>query len=424
MRYLLMILLALTIQNLKGQTSQSIDFETKLTWQQIKEKARKENKYVFIDIYTTWCVPCKEMAINVFTEKKVAEFFNKNFINVALQMDSTKHDDLHTKNWRHQADLFAKTYHINSYPTYIFLNPQGYYIHYISGSSSADEFLAKAKMALDPNTQLINLKRGFNSGRRDSLFLLSLINTAKMSGDLDSIGIYINNYLAISKKWNTRRNLEFIVTGTKGSTDLAFRYLLSHQHLIDSILGQHTYLRTVKNIAYDEVVFPLTRKNAKKQVFGGGMIIYSGEVIRNVNWDAIKIKLDSNFAAISDEVLLFSKPQYYEAIADWKAYCKSVDSYINNTKDLDLYQLDNYARIILMSGGSAEQIRSAISWCELILSRADSRKTPIFLKAYSSLLYKDGQKDGAIKSLEKYLSLISSPDSEAEKELGIMKSAN
>lgn len=424
MRYILIILLALTIQDLKGQTSQSIDFETKLTWPEIKEKALKNKKYIFIDTYTTWCIPCQEMVKNVFTEKKVAEFFNQNFINVTIQMDSTRKDDLRTKNWRNQAKIFAKTYLINSYPTYIFLNPQGYFVHYISGSSSADEFLTKAKMALDPGMQLMNLKREFNIGRRDSLFLLSLINTAKISGDQDSISNYINSYLVISKNWNTRRNLEFITTGTKKSTDVAFNYLLSHQNLIDSILGLHTSLRTLKNIAYDEVVFPLTRKNAKKQVFGGGMIIYSGEVIKDIDWDSIKMKLDSNFADIADEVLLFSKPPYYEATNEWEAYCQSVDSYIKYTKDLDLYQLDNYARIILTTNTEAKHIKSAIGWCELILSRTDINKTPVFLRAYSSLLYKAGHKDLAIKSLEKYLSLSSSPDSEAEKELMEMRSAN
>ncbi len=32
------------------------------TWKEILSQAKKENKLVFIDVYTSWCGPCKKMA--------------------------------------------------------------------------------------------------------------------------------------------------------------------------------------------------------------------------------------------------------------------------------------------------------------------------------------------------------------------------
>ncbi|MBO9572315.1 MAG: hypothetical protein J7497_08925, partial [Chitinophagaceae bacterium] len=32
-----------------------INFEVRLTWQQIKDKAKAENKFIFVDCYATWC---------------------------------------------------------------------------------------------------------------------------------------------------------------------------------------------------------------------------------------------------------------------------------------------------------------------------------------------------------------------------------
>jgi thiol:disulfide interchange protein len=35
----------------------------------VLKRAESENKLVFVDIYTTWCLPCKMMDQNVFTKQ-------------------------------------------------------------------------------------------------------------------------------------------------------------------------------------------------------------------------------------------------------------------------------------------------------------------------------------------------------------------
>ncbi len=46
--------------------AQGIKFEKTLSWPEICEKAQKENKYIFVDCYTTWCGPCKKMDQEVY----------------------------------------------------------------------------------------------------------------------------------------------------------------------------------------------------------------------------------------------------------------------------------------------------------------------------------------------------------------------
>jgi thiol:disulfide interchange protein len=53
-----------------------IKFESHLSWNEILAKAKTENKYIFIDCYTTWCGPCKYMSKNIFTQKEVGDYFN------------------------------------------------------------------------------------------------------------------------------------------------------------------------------------------------------------------------------------------------------------------------------------------------------------------------------------------------------------
>ena len=51
------------------------------------QNAREENKLVFIDCYTSWCGPCKNMLNNVFTLSEAGEFMNAAFVCVKFDME-------------------------------------------------------------------------------------------------------------------------------------------------------------------------------------------------------------------------------------------------------------------------------------------------------------------------------------------------
>ena len=50
------------------------------TWVEALAEAKKQEKPIFVDAYTTWCGPCQMMSKNVFTHADVGAFFNENFI--------------------------------------------------------------------------------------------------------------------------------------------------------------------------------------------------------------------------------------------------------------------------------------------------------------------------------------------------------
>ena len=70
------------------------------------EKAKKENKLIFVDAFTTWCGPCKHMAKHVFTNDTVADYYNANFVNLKLDMEKGEGLD------------FAKKYDISERTVY------------------------------------------------------------------------------------------------------------------------------------------------------------------------------------------------------------------------------------------------------------------------------------------------------------------
>ncbi len=104
-------------------------------------EAKKQNKMVFLDIYTTWCGPCKWMDENVFTDARIAEKFNKKFINYKIDGESFDGVNLVLK------------YNIDSYPTYIFIDASGNARHRIEGMMTTELLLQEADFATNLTTR-------------------------------------------------------------------------------------------------------------------------------------------------------------------------------------------------------------------------------------------------------------------------------
>lgn len=119
----------------KQVQAQNIDF-TKGTWDEVLAKSKKENKLVFIDIYAVWCGPCKGMAKNVFTQKKVADHFNLKFVNYMIDAEKSEGIKL------------AEKYQVASFPTYLFVDSDGNLVYKIEGALDADKFISESNKAL------------------------------------------------------------------------------------------------------------------------------------------------------------------------------------------------------------------------------------------------------------------------------------
>jgi thioredoxin 1 len=103
------------------------------SWAKILEKAKKENKIIFFDAYTSWCGPCKNLQKTVFTRQDVGDFYNKNFINVKRDMEEG------------EGPALAERYPIDGYPTLFFIDGSGKVVQKQLGALKADQFIALGK---------------------------------------------------------------------------------------------------------------------------------------------------------------------------------------------------------------------------------------------------------------------------------------
>jgi thiol:disulfide interchange protein len=117
------------------------DTETKIqftnaSWNDILKKAKSENKIIFLDIYASWCGPCKLLKRTTFSDEEVGSFFNSNFINATFDGE------------KEEGQKLAEEYDIHSYPTMFFINPDGSVKKTVVGYHNAIQLLRAAKGAL------------------------------------------------------------------------------------------------------------------------------------------------------------------------------------------------------------------------------------------------------------------------------------
>ena len=107
-----------------------IQFIQDISWEQLLEKAQNEGKFIFIDVYTDFCSPCKLMDKTVFIQQDVGIYYNQNFINVKMNMLLDAHEG------------FVMKHELHSAPSLMFFSPNGELIDMEVGHMSAEKFLA------------------------------------------------------------------------------------------------------------------------------------------------------------------------------------------------------------------------------------------------------------------------------------------
>lgn len=163
---------------------QGVNFEP-VTFQEALVKAKAENRWIFLDAYTVWCGPCKQMADKVFTQEKVGEFFNKNFINVKYDMEKGDGPEL------------AKRLGVGAYPTFVMIKPDGSLHQKLVGGMEADVLVEKVKAALQDTETIGALAKRYEAGERDKKFLAKyleqLLAVSEMARMRDVAGILENS---------------------------------------------------------------------------------------------------------------------------------------------------------------------------------------------------------------------------------------
>ena len=99
-------------------------------WNRIKQKAKQENKLIFVDLYFEGCAPCSKMDKEVFPTSEVSSELRKNFI--SFKTDIFK-EEIGKK--------LSMKYGVTGFPTFLFLTSEGKTLDITSGYHTVNELL-------------------------------------------------------------------------------------------------------------------------------------------------------------------------------------------------------------------------------------------------------------------------------------------
>ncbi|MEM7186638.1 MAG: thioredoxin family protein [Bacteroidota bacterium] len=132
----------------------------KVNWMTMDEALaaqEKEPKKIIMDVYTTWCGPCKLLDKNTFGNDKVANFINENYYPVKFNAEGpeeityqnftyTNPNYQPARKGRNATHFFADALKLQGYPSLVFFEEDGTLIQAIPGYKSPQQIEIYLKM--------------------------------------------------------------------------------------------------------------------------------------------------------------------------------------------------------------------------------------------------------------------------------------
>jgi len=222
---------------------QGITFENS-DWISVLSKARSTGKLIFVDVFTDWCAPCRQMDNEVFPQEIAGKFFNEHFINFKIDAE------------KGEGRKFAEKYAVRSYPNYLFINGEGAPVYRMLGAMKTSELIQHAKNAIEeakvPET-VFNMERVYPQNNTDKDFMYRyLTRLTKLRLHTSEL---LNEYVGLlsTEERSHPKNIKLIADNgswfnRKLSFGLAMDVLEGHRAVFEQLRNEKQVNETLENI--------------------------------------------------------------------------------------------------------------------------------------------------------------------------------
>ncbi|MEY4935157.1 MAG: hypothetical protein RIS64_1516 [Bacteroidota bacterium] len=340
------------------------------TFAQAVEKAKKEDKLVFMDAFAEWCGPCKRMAATVFKEEKVGNFFNQNFVNVKMDME------------KGEGQALSGRFNVSAYPTLLFINGKGELVQAGVGGLMSEEFLNLAKNALSKADNAKDLEKEYVSGKREPDFMVRYVRSLNRSGK-SSLKV-VNDFLQKNPDFNHAAVLKVIYEGTTQADSKVFDLLLKHSTKIKALYSDAMFQSKIETACLK------TLENAKQ---------FKSEALLQEAKNKFKQNVPEKYDAFEVEADI----EYYQTVGEVKPYLKACNTCAKKVAKNDANQLYQLAKRMETA---FPKDKTVLTQAEKYASKAAENGGLVhYYYTYSTILLKNNKKKDALTAANKALEL-------------------
>ncbi|MBK9489234.1 MAG: thioredoxin family protein [Haliscomenobacter sp.] len=384
--------LAVSLLLLSAVIGQGIEFFHG-SWEEALAEAKKQEKPIFVDAFTTWCGPCKMMSRSVFTAEEVGTFFNENFI--SLKIDMEKPEGL----------SFQKTYPVSAYPTLYFIGNDGKVIKRVVGAKQAEEFIQVAKSTLGRADNIEDYVKAYEGGDRKPELVYKYVRALNRSGKPNPR--IVNDFLRTQKDFDSDFSRKIIFEGTSEADSRAFELLVQHRSAIAPLVGGE---EAVKN-----KIIAACKATAQK-----GITMQNEDLIKEAKKkiqthlpdraQAFAARMDMDMADKQDNAKdylkaakAYAKAAASEPVTELRTVAFELKKRSANTPDA----LDAAIELMKVASEKSDQSIYALSYADLLLSKGKVAEAKAAAEKAVKLSEKEGE-DNLIRA-KGYLDKLMQP---------------
>lgn len=105
--------------------------DKELTLREAQALSKQTGKLILLDVYTVWCGYCRQMDNRIYPDSTIRAILAESYIRVRLNAESKA--EIWFNDRKYTEEALAKSMGVTSYPSTIFINPEGKTIGYQPG---------------------------------------------------------------------------------------------------------------------------------------------------------------------------------------------------------------------------------------------------------------------------------------------------
>jgi thiol-disulfide isomerase/thioredoxin len=320
------------------------ELKSQKDWQIAKDEAKKSDKYIFLDIYATWCGPCKMMDKDVYTNALVSEYFNSGFVNLKIDGESEFGRTL------------ASQYSLTAYPSLYFINPDEKLINRMIGYRDPEALTDAGKAVKDFGKRFMELDELFSSSKLTDSQTDEFMGLLLKFGKKDELAVLAGIKLKSFTEADVINPLNKAVVMAVVSEIDSFpvNVVLKNAILVKTAWGKEDFNQ------YLSESFDLSMQRAATLLDSALMEKIAGELV--------PVYMMDNPERIP-EAKLTTRKIFFSQTEEWDAYILAVDKYFNEFESGNIRFLYNESYYIVENQlFNPKLLEKSMEWIQKVIA--------------------------------------------------------